>query len=207
MSALRLYGVTALDDENPSIPLPGITVVSFRELDAVVGEAEYEVASRDPEDIDRHREIVNALFSRFPVLPAPYGVTFQSEDVMHRWLEVHYYTLSDALRYVEDRVGARLYVSERDTLLDDGGVAETIDVAGLAADVFRVLRRHSVASTTLRASSGGGRRAAATFLVERDRWGTFADVVGEESRRHPELLFKLTGPWPPYDFVRLQFGG
>jgi hypothetical protein len=49
--------------------------------------------------------------------------------------------------------------------------------------------------------------ASASFLVDRSRWRAFVDAVALEGQRDPALEVRLTGPWPPYDFVRLQFGG
>jgi hypothetical protein len=48
---------------------------------------------------------------------------------------------------------------------------------------------------------------SASFLLERSQWREFADAVAGEARRASALHLSLTGPWPPYDFVRLQFGG
>jgi hypothetical protein len=48
---------------------------------------------------------------------------------------------------------------------------------------------------------------SASFLVDRSHWREFADAVAAEVGRQPALEIRLTGPWPPYDFVRLQFGG
>jgi hypothetical protein len=31
--------------------------------------------------------------------------------------------------------------------------------------------------------------------------------VSKEAQRQGSLDFTVTGPWPPYDFVRMQFGG
>jgi hypothetical protein len=45
------------------------------------------------------------------------------------------------------------------------------------------------------------------FLVEEDRWQAFVDAVGEEEARQGVLHLEMTGPWPPFDFVRMQFGG
>jgi hypothetical protein len=50
------------------------------------------------------------------------------------------------------------------------------------------------------------RNASAAFLIERDRWDGFLEIVSEEARQRPELVFEHTGPWPPYDFVNMQFG-
>jgi hypothetical protein len=49
--------------------------------------------------------------------------------------------------------------------------------------------------------------AHAAFLVDRGRWGAFAEAVAREARRHPEVRLACAGPWPPYSFVRLDFNG
>lgn len=51
------------------------------------------------------------------------------------------------------------------------------------------------------------REASASFLVDRSRWRAFANAVAAAARHQTALDLELTGPWPPYDFVRLQFGG
>jgi hypothetical protein len=94
--------------------------------------------------------------------------------------------------------------------------ARVVDVQASAMESFRVLRRHAVASVPVAQPIGDGPGAgrggadaemvAASFLVERDRWSLFADVVAEEGKRFPDLRVECTGPWPPYDFVRMQFG-
>jgi hypothetical protein len=40
-----------------------------------------------------------------------------------------------------------------------------------------------------------------------ERWGLFTELVAKEDQRHTDLDFQVTGPWPPYDFVRMEFGG
>ena len=205
--ALRLFGVTALDGEQLGSPVHGTFTVSFRDLDAVVAEVEFESLASTPADIALHHEVVESLFARFPIVPAPYGTVLGSMTVVQRWLEVHYFSLSDALRYVEDKAAARVYVSERESVLDDMKVGAQTDILKVTSDAFRMLRRQAVASSTLRASEDGGHRVAGTFLVERDRWTAFTDVVAEEGRQYPTLQFRLSGPWPPYDFVKLQLGG
>lgn len=205
--ALRLYGVTALEEEPLGSPVHGTFVVSFRDLDAVVGEVDFEPLPSTPTDIEQHHEVIANVFERFPIVPAPYGAVLQSATVVQRWLEVHYFSISEALRFVEDRVAARVYVSERDSILNEVDSPASLDVPTVASHAFRTLRRQAVASSNLRASEEGGQRVAGTFLVEREKWSVFHDVVAEEGRRHPSLLFRLSGPWPAYDFVRLQLGG
>ena len=73
---------------------------------------------------------------------------------------------------------------------------------------MRVLRGQASATVTLPSLEGETTVVAqASFLVELDKWNAFADLVTKEDQRQTALDFHLSGPWPPYDFVRMQFGG
>jgi hypothetical protein len=47
---------------------------------------------------------------------------------------------------------------------------------------------------------------SAAYLVERELWSDFLEAVKDERDRYKQLHIELTGPWPPHDFVRMQFG-
>jgi hypothetical protein len=215
VSPLRLFGVAAHDPlDAPALP-PGVSLLPFRDLAAVASETRHARATLGPQELEAHRAAVAAVFVRGAILPAPPGVVFRAREALARWMELHYITLSDALGFVEGRAVARVHVARRSVHAVGvvGGETEdlAVDVDNAAADVFRVLRRHAVSAVAIRPEPGqsAATSAAATssFLVERDRWRFFEDVVAEEGRRDPELLFRLTGPWPPYDFIRMEFGG
>jgi hypothetical protein len=42
----------------------------------------------------------------------------------------------------------------------------------------------------------------AAFLVGRASWIEFVERADDLGTAHPNLTFDVTGPWPPYDFVR-----
>ena len=89
---------------------------------------------------------------------------------------------------------------------DDSGKS----LAGLAAESLRLLRSLAAATVSLPMADGDdedGVVARASFLVDTQRWQAFTDTVSAEGKRQPALDFRVTGPWPPYDFVRMQFGG
>jgi gas vesicle protein GvpL/GvpF len=44
------------------------------------------------------------------------------------------------------------------------------------------------------------------FLVERELWKEFERGVEEMKEANARLSVDVTGPWAPYDFVRMQFG-
>lgn len=221
MNALRLFGVAASDGDGQALAA-GTEVVTFRDLAAIVSETPYARPALADGDVAAHRSVVESVFAHRAILPAPAGVVFRARDALERWLELHFVTLTDALAYVEGRVGARLHVTRRSERAS-GAVAAVagsgrpiappapteemvIDVAAIAAESFRVLRRQAAASITVRPATPDTGEAIASFLLERDRWDAFEAAVDEEARRDFELAFRLTGPWPPYDFVRMQFG-
>lgn len=200
MTALLLYGVVELEGSDGDSLAEGTSIVALRDLGAIVAPAPYEARTPGPEEVDEHRRVVESIFHKRPFLPAPIGIVFRSREAVTRWIELHSVTLTDGLGFVEGRQGARLHLSRR-----SGDGLEAVDVVAKSAEIFRQLRQHAAASVSLKPREDP-RTASAAFLVERERWAGFVDVITEEARQHPELDFDQTGPWPPYDFVNMQFG-
>ncbi|HUF28960.1 MAG TPA: GvpL/GvpF family gas vesicle protein [Gemmatimonadaceae bacterium] len=204
MSALRLYGVASADPASPG-PLPeGVQLVPFRDLAAVVSEVAFVPASAGPAETEAHLSVVTAVTAHRPVLPAPVGVVFQSADVLLRWLELHFVALSDGLGFVEGRVGARVHMRHREAHIIEEARS---DMTAVATQSFRQLRRYAVAALPVRGDGNVADLLGGAFLVEQERWQAFADAVAEEEARQGVLQLVATGPWPPFDFVRMQFGG
>jgi hypothetical protein len=65
----------------------------------------------------------------------------------------------------------------------------------------------AVATLPLRLEQITGIVLSAAFLVERDLWKEFLAGVEEQQDAHHLVRFDVTGPWAPYDFVRMQFEG
>jgi len=204
--ALRLFAICNFDDQQgPGPGLPdGARLLHCRDLGAVVGDAAYAAGVPDEAAIAVHRRVVDAVFAKGEMLPAPPGVVFRSDTALQRWMELHYVTLSDALAFVADRVGARVHVSRQ------GGDADAeagTDLAATSAEVMRSLRRRAVAAVSLRREHTTGIDLGAAFLVERSLWREFHDEAKSVREGFADVQVEVTGPWPPYDFVRIEFGG
>ena len=221
MSAVQLFAVTGAHGHQGRFGRLAEVVV-FRDLAAVVADAPYAVPGL--EGLPVYRDVVESVFREQAVLPAPPGVVFRDRDVLMQWMELHYFTLLDALAFVEDRAVARVAVAPVVPAVPvpagPGPAAEPAEPAEPAGgaeeeaarreaseavlrDALRVLRRHAVASIAV--GGDGSYAAAASFLVERTRWDLFAGVVRQENERLTDFTLRLSGPWPPYDFVRMQF--
>jgi len=197
VTALRLYGVAAVESGQATSLAEGTSLVHFRALAAIVEPAAYSVTTLDE------------AYGHSTVLPAPPGTVFQSQSILSRWLELHYFTLTEALSVIEGHAAARVSITTHSRQENGDGDAQK-SFAALAAESLRLLRSQAAATVTLPradADDEDGVVARASFLIDRERWQTFKDTVSKEAQRQSALDFRVTGPWPPYDFVRMQFGG
>ena len=202
--ALKLFGVTFSEASGRSVPVPGTELIVVRDLAAIVAPGAYSAVEPTEEQATTIGNAIGAYAKRAAVLPAPVGVVFRSREAVTRWLELHYVALSDALSFVDDRVVGRVHVW-RPGDPEEREVGS--DLAAAAADALRELRRSAVATVPLRIEQITGIVLSAAFLVDQELWKEFASKVEEQGERDPKIRLELTGPWPPYDFVQMQFGG
>ena len=202
--SLRVFGIMMQDGQTQPRLDDGLKLLLFRDLAAITQEGDFKGGEVDTPEIEQHLNIVQSLFTHDPILPAPVGCVFRNSEVLQRWMELHYVAISDALAWVEDRYAARVHITRAMGRESDKEAGS--DLAAIAAEVTRSLRRRSVSAVPLRSEEVTGIVLSAAYLVERDLWEEFSDAVKDEAERHPAVKMELTGPWPPYDFVRLQFG-
>jgi hypothetical protein len=206
LGSLRLYGVAAVESGQAMSLAEGTTLVHYRALAAVVEPSPYSASTLADDDVSKYLAVVEEAHAHSAVLPAPPGTVFQSQSTLMRWLELHYFTLTEALSVVEGHAAARVSVTTRGRQREDAKKS----LAGLAAESLRLLRAQAAATVTLPRTDGDEEDdvvARASFLVDTQRWQAFNDAVSKEAARQTSLDFAVTGPWPPYDFVRMQFGG
>ena len=204
-NALRLYGITDIQHHAQAKPPNGAELIPFRDLAAIVEASDYSAASPTGEVIEQYRKVVDDVFCKAPILPAPVGTVFRSRDTLLRWLELHYIALTEALSFVEDRAVARVHVGRVDGKAADRETGS--EVAAAAADSLRLLRRHAVVAVPLKSEQVTGIVLSSAFLVDKELWDDFVTAVDDQRHRNPGLALDLSGPWPPFDFVRMQFGG
>ena len=205
ISSLRLYGVAAVESGQATSLAEGTSLVHYRALAAVVEPSPYTVTTLDDDEMAKYLRVLEEANARSAVLPAPPGTVFQSQSILTRWLELHYFTLTEALAVVEGHAAARVSITTQGRP-DDGEAQKSF--AALAAESLRMLRSQASATVTLPKADGDeedGVVARASFLIDSQRFQSFKETVSREAQRQTALDFRVTGPWPPYDFVRMQF--
>lgn len=205
-SGLRLFGVAEVEHGQGDSIVSGTTLVQHRGLGAIVEPATYSASKLDEAAMDRYAMVVEEAFRAGAVLPAPPGTIFKSHGTLSHWLELHYFTLTEAMSVVEEHVEARVTMGSGGEVKDDAAQSSK----ALAAETVRLFRGHAAATVILpltEEETKEGVVSRASFLIASDKWEAFQTIVSQESKRRPALDVRLTGPWPPYDFVRMQFGG
>jgi len=212
VDGLRLYGVAAIDSTPVESLAEGTSLVAFRMLAAIVSPSKYTRVALNEKEMNDYTRILEEVQSNAAVLPAPPGTTFRTRESLARWLELHYFTLTQAIGLVEGHGEARVLITKSLSADPDDATAGEIkenskQLAAVASDSMRVLRGQAAATISLPLSEEDTTVVAhASFLVDMERWGLFSELVAKEDQRHAELDFRLSGPWPPYDFVRMEFG-
>ena len=205
LNSLKLYGVGAVDSGQEISPAEGTQLVRYRALAAIVAPSTYHAPKLDEGEMENYLRIVDEVHAHSAVLPAPPGTVFRSMATLTGWLELHYFTLTEALSSVEGHSAARVSVEGR-AGEQEGEAGKSF--SALAAESLRLLRAHAGATVNLPADEADGDDGVvvrASFLIDTERWQAFQEAVAAEGRRQPALDFRVTGPWPPYDFVRMQF--
>jgi hypothetical protein len=213
VDGIRLYGVAALESTNIGSLAEGTSIIPFRMLGAVVAPSRYSRVTLNEAEMAEYTRVLEEVQANSSVLPAPPGTVFRSRDSLTRWLELHYFTLTQAIGVVEGHAEARVVITKSQSADAPGATADEIkektkQLAAVASDSLRVLRGQSAATISLPVADDDTTVVShASFLVDVERWGLFTELVAKEDQRHADLDFRLTGPWPPYDFVRMEFGG
>jgi Gas vesicle synthesis protein GvpL/GvpF len=183
--------------------------------------------AREPSEDDplvvlarRHDTVVRTVFEHHPVLPLRFGTILRDEQAAVRLLTDHHDEAGEGL----GRVDGHREWGVRARLPHPGKPAE-VSTEGMSGTDYLTMRRDRLAAAA-RTRRGGG--AAATSLHEalsrhakettqrpRKSSAPLLDAAylvateaepafHAEAERHGELAVEVTGPWPPYSFVRLE---
>ena len=206
-TAFRLIGVVRADASGDVARLVGSggDRIVFNEVSAIVRPCAIRAEPVSEGALLEHHTVVAGLSRSSTIIPAPPLTTFRSGASVMQWLELHAVALTDGLAYVDGRCGGRV-TAERD-LAGATSDPSVLPPSAAAIESFRSLRRYAAATVPVSSETVGDGTTIATeaFLVDRVSWERFAAEVSAEDVRSPGLTLRLTGPWPVYDFVRLQF--
>lgn len=159
VAALKFYGVAPHESTSTTALAEGTSLVQFRSLAAVVSPTRYHRVALDEKEMADYTRVLEEVQSNGSVLPAPPGTIFRSRDSLMRWLELHYFTLTQTMSAIEGHGQARLTVTKTVGVDPDNATgAEAKESAkqllATASQSMRVLRGQAAATVTLPAIEG-----------------------------------------------------
>ncbi|HEX6639760.1 MAG TPA: GvpL/GvpF family gas vesicle protein [Thermoanaerobaculia bacterium] len=168
--------------------------VRYRDLEALVRAVPFALPHIDREAVQDHQRVVWNASKRETVLPAPPGIVFRGRRAIIRFLQEQYIPLEEGIGLVEGHWEIRLHLKPAVPEMRSEAVEG-------ALHVYSELRRFARAAFPF--AHQDDHVLSAAFLVNRTTWLQFMDHAEELGNRHSDLVFDVTGPWPPYDFVRM----
>lgn len=197
-TGLRLFGIIrmrrgAIVEHRSRVP--GMEELGYRDLAAVLRTEAFALPEATAEGLREHHRLVDRVMQETAILPAPFGLLFRHEAGLRRFLEARYVELEEALTLVEAHWELRLTLRIR-----DGRTAR--EVARSADDLYRGLA--AMARMGVPFARVEDDVVAAAFLVPREEWIGFVEEAEARAGRLPEVSGEVSGPWPPYDFVRIR---
>ncbi|MGI8843315.1 MAG: GvpL/GvpF family gas vesicle protein [Gemmatimonadaceae bacterium] len=198
-----LYGVVPVSAGDGNALAPNTQLIIMGDVGAVVAQSAFEHVEESEQSVTQFETVVEAVFERQTILPAPFGVVFRNTDHITRWLQMHYLTFTEAIHLVEGRCEVRVHLrtAEGDLATEEPDAAAT----EMAMEFYNAVSHEADAAVMLRRPALHAVLSSA-FLIDRSEWEGFSAIVSTHSRRYASLLMELTGPWPPYDFVRMDLG-
>lgn len=169
--------------------------VRYRDLEALVRDTPFAVPTDSSRAVDEHQRIVEMVMRGTTILPAPFGIVFRGRRQLIKLLQDQYLVIDEGLSLLDGHWELRLHILPAAT---SPAEAELSDVA---MTLYGELRRFARAAVTL--PYEGKRVLSAAFLVDRTSWVEFVERIEDFGAQNSHLVFDVTGPWPPYDFVRI----
>ena len=220
---LYLYAIT----DRPGAPLPpaqGLDGAPLQTCEYENVAAVYSVgASAGVEASEaalwQHEAVAEALMSDRAVLPVRFGVAFSGEPALRESLSRRHAELGEALARVRGRVEIGLRVRWEPPAAEPAPAAEGAGRAYLQARLAERRRGEELAEAIHRPldrMAASSRHTVletprlllgAAYLVEADGVAAFRAQVDELAAEHRDLDFACTGPWPAYNFSRIELDG
>lgn len=197
LSGYHLYGVVRSRSWSGwrAAPPEELIRIGHRDLEALVHRAPFHIPELELDRVRAHQRLIEGVMHSGTILPAPYGVVFREREGVQRFLQEQYLTLDEALSFLRGCWELRLHISPA-----SGGESGP-ERNERAMHIYSELRR--AANAAIPFPSGQSRILSAAFLIDRGIWIEFIDRAHALGDEQSDMVIDITGPWPPYDFVKI----
>ena len=194
---IYLYGIINRKDAKLNIrglKNKPIEEINFKDISALTSSYPNLNPELNEEETVQHANILKRIAKKTTIVPTSFGTVFKDEDILETILSTSYQAVKQTLALIEGKIELGLKVIKKESDYMPNGIAqeilnplEKLSVKSAKGDNFtdRLLLNHS-------------------FLVEKNKFSKFSNEIAKLEKKHKDLRFLYTGPWPPYSFVNIN---
>jgi hypothetical protein len=173
-----------------------VYTIPYGDIAAVVSNAPFKEYKPTKENAYTHMQVLTLVMREHTVLPMAFGMVFKNEEILRRVIEKARNDLRKALNEIEGKVefGVKV-VRPKGVEFDEDAFASEIGELRKLAVQAKLGKRYSK-SLILNAY----------YLITKDNIEAFLKKAEELQEKFKQLKIQVTGPWPPYNFVKIKIG-
>lgn len=149
------------------------------------------------EEALQHAEVLKKIANKTTVIPMSFGMVFKDEEFLKIVLSKSYLALKETLMLIEGKIelGVKIVSNQAYEMRD-----------GVSQEILEALNKISVKS--IKGGNFSDRLLLnSSFLVERNNFSRFSKEIAKLEKKHKDLRFIYTGPWPPFSFININIRG
>ena len=144
-----------------------------------------------------HADILKKIAKKITIIPMAFGTVFKDQEILETILSKSYRAVKQTLALIDGKI--ELGVKVVKNKLDDVN-------NGVALEILESLNKLSIKS--VKGDNFSDRLLLNhSFLVEKNKFSKFSEEIAKLEKKHNDLKFLYTGPWPPYSFVNIKIAG
>lgn len=178
-----------------------VYTIPYKAISTVVSDTPLTGYQPTEENIKIHNEVINLVMKEHSLIPMAFGMVFKDKEVLLSVLEKSYEAIKKTLALLDNKVelGIKIVLNkELMELLDEERKSQ------FASYIFESLKKRAIESVNGKLFSER-LLLNASFLVEKNKVEEFSKEVDKlKGMLAPKVQY--TGPWPPYNFVKINIG-
>ena len=145
----------------------------------------------------QHAAILKRLAEKTTIIPMSFGTVFKDQEILEIILSKSYQAVKTTLKLIDGKIelGVKVVKNQLDDIHN-----------GVALEILESLNKLSIKS--IKGDNFSDRLLLNhSFLVEKNKFSRFSEEIAKLEKKHNDLKFLYTGPWPPYSFVNINVAG
>lgn len=214
---IYLYGI--INKKNAKLNIRGlknkpIEEINFKDVSALTSSYSILNPKLNDEEAVQHADILKEIAKKTTVVPTSFGTVFKDDEILETILSSSYLAIKQTLALIEGKIELGVKVikqKESEIPMDLKNKSGSNNQSGEAPNGTALEILGSLDKLSVKSAKGDNFSDRLllnhSFLVEKNQFSKFSNEIAKLEKKHKDLRFLYTGPWPPYSFVNINIKG